>query len=1014
MGRIATAAMALVAALVGIAPAAPLAAAAVEAVIRPVAGGLGAGTATNVAQTPRAITIANGRMYVVDGFGGELPPIGVGYRGAVWAVDLATGRQDVVAGSDFYQFAGDGGPAVGAHFANVSDVAVSPDGAVFIADTGNERVRKVSPSGVVTTYAGTGAYTTSGLSPSTGDGGLATKASLSTVTDLALAPNGDLYLVDEGRLRRIDGAGVITAITPVPATAQEPSLGRVGDIAFDAVGNLYLAEPDNYRVRKVTSAGVMTTVAGTGRMPNSIRDGEGGPAAAAAVYAHAVAPAPDGALYIAGAFGVRKVDPAGLITTVAGEDYYGYDGDGGPAVDAEFDSIWDLAVDPAGDLYIADYFNNRIRKVDGEGVVTTVAGNGYRRYGGDGGPALDAQFRYPDQVAVGPEGLTVADLGNENVRRVGPDGRTATILTGDLLDMVRDNQGNVYVSDAHRVRKVTPAGDVTEAAPVGGPLAVDGGGSLFVFDGEADAILRVDPRGVVTTAVPNHPGYHSPEEESTAQTTALANPQRMTVGPDGSLWWIEYGRIRKMTCGVVTSYSIAVNSAWSPTGIVIDGTGAAYVSTVDRIMRVDPHSGAITTVIGGGATADYAGQPAAEAKLTFVNGLAIDSDGRLLFSDRTRVWSVAGVVAPARPAGKVCDQLPDRVVRTWGWDGAGLRGDGTTDHYDDLTPPNLVPGAVAVAAGGFHNLALRSDGTVWAWGWNAFGQLGDGTTTDRSTPVQVKGLTGVKAIAAGAYHSLAVLSDGTVRAWGWNVAGELGTGNAVDAWLPVAVKGLGGVVGVSGGGFHSLALKGDGTVWAWGWNALGQLGDGTRVDRSTPVRVVGSADVVGISAGAYHSLAVVRSGLVGAWGWNGVGQLGDGTTVDRVAPVAVVGLHDVKTVAAGGIHSVALSADGTVRAWGWNALGQVGDDTLTDRLTPVPVLNLPPATAIAAGSYHSLAVAAGRAYGWGYNEDGEAMELATPGWHGVLMPVPIGGMAAVVSVAAGAFHSLGVWDYRDK
>src|SRR5205823_208038 len=128
-----------------------------------------------------------------------------------------------------------------------------------------------------------------------------------------------------------------------------------------------------------------------------------------------------------------------------------------------------------------------------------------------------------------------------------------------------------------------------------------------------------------------------------------------------------------------------------------------------------------------------------------------------------------------------------------------------------------LSGVTAIAAGGLHSLALKSDGTVWAWGYNAYGALGNGTAISSSTPVQVSGLSGVTALAGGYGHSLALKSDGTVRAWGYNYYGELGNGTAFnDSLTPVQVSGLSGVTAIAGGEFHSLALKSVGTVSAWG------------------------------------------------------------------------------------------------------------------------------------------------------------------------------------------------------
>src|SRR5262249_35526155 len=153
----------------------------------------------------------------------------------------------------------------------------------------------------------------------------------------------------------------------------------------------------------------------------------------------------------------------------------------------------------------------------------------------------------------------------------------------------------------------------------------------------------------------------------------------------------------------------------------------------------------------------------------------------------------------------------------------------------------------------YFSLALKADGTVWGWGGNGFGQLGDGTTTLRTTPVQVRNLTGAGAIAAGGYHSLALVRyDGAVWAWGWNGSGQLGLGNNTDSVTPLQVPGLSGVSSLSGGGYHSLALaRADGSIWAWGDNGDGELGLGNNSNAGTnsPQKIPGLSGVVQMSSG---------------------------------------------------------------------------------------------------------------------------------------------------------------------
>jgi alpha-tubulin suppressor-like RCC1 family protein len=238
----------------------------------------------------------------------------------------------------------------------------------------------------------------------------------------------------------------------------------------------------------------------------------------------------------------------------------------------------------------------------------------------------------------------------------------------------------------------------------------------------------------------------------------------------------------------------------------------------------------------------------------------------------------------------------DGTVWAWGYNGAGNLGDGTTTGSTMPVQVSGLTDVAGIAAGGEHTIVVKTDGTVWTWGWNFYGQLGAETTETcysvttpcSSTPVQVSGLTDVTAVAAGQYHSIALKTDGTVWAWGYNKYGQLGDGTTTDSTTPVQISGLTDVTAIAAGSLHTIALKPDGTVWAWGANSAGKLGDGTTTDSATPVQVSGLTDVAGIAAGGEHTIVVKTDGTVWTWGWNFYGQLGDTTTTDRYTPVPVL------------------------------------------------------------------------------------------------------------------------------
>jgi len=364
----------------------------------------------------------------------------------------------------------------------------------------------------------------------------------------------------------------------------------------------------------------------------------------------------------------------------------------------------------------------------------------------------------------------------------------------------------------------------------------------------------------------------------------------------------------------------------------------------------------------------------------------------------------------------------------WGYNQYGQIGDGTTTQRPLAVRVPLANVAI-FDGGGSHSLAVLTDGTVRAWGYNGAGQLGDTTLVNRAAPITVTGaggigsLTGVAtapgSIAAGWYHSLAVKTDGTVWAWGFNDKGQLGNGSNATSRAPVQVRGPGGVgfltnvVAVTAGVDHSLALRADGTVWAWGNNNKGQLGDATTTNRTFPVQVLdttGSGNLTAIaslSAGASHSVAVTTGGTVFAWGSNLYGQLGNGRPEDSFLPRAVSGLPAISSIAAGNVHTLARTSAGGVWSWGNNFFGQLGDSTKVDRRTPVQVRNLPTTTAIAAGDGFSLALRNDRLVAsWGHDLFGSLGDGASGEGTDKSTAVLVSGVTNTTAIAGGYGHGL--------
>jgi hypothetical protein len=283
---------------------------------------------------------------------------------------------------------------------------------------------------------------------------------------------------------------------------------------------------------------------------------------------------------------------------------------------------------------------------------------------------------------------------------------------------------------------------------------------------------------------------------------------------------------------------------------------------------------------------------------------------------------------------------------------------------EDGDPVPMAPfGGMAL-----HGIALDDDNGVWTWGWNGFGQLGDGTTALRSFAAPVAGLEDIVSVEAGEDFSLALRGDGKIWAWGANYGGQLGDGTFLDSALPVPIRVLPCFVEITVGAASrsTLALSLDGELWAWGKNEFGQLGNGTTVDAGEPTKVLGVEDPADFAIGA-HALAVAQDGTVLAWGGNDVGQLGDGSFVGSTVPIQVQDLEDVVAVAVGLGFSLALRNDGTVWAWGANDQGQLGQPgLLPNSTTPLRIGGLSRIVAIDSMGKTGLALDAdGTVWTWG-------------------------------------------------
>ena len=591
-------------------------------------------------------------------------------------------------------------------------MALDGSGNLYIADTSNNRIRKVDSSGNITTVAGTG---TSGFS---GDGAAAVAAQLNRPGGLALDGSGNLYIADtsNNRIRKVDSSGNISTVAGGGSSlgdggaATAARLNGPQGVALDGSGNLYIADTLNQRIRKVDSSGNISTVAGTGTAGFS---GDGAAATAAQLSnPQGVAVDGSGNLYIGDRDNqrIRKVDSAGNISTVAGTGTRGFSGDGAAATAARLSWPSGVAVDGSGNLYITDRLNHRIRKVDSAGNISTVAGTGRQGFSGDGAAATAAQLSNPEDVTLDGSGnLYIADFWNQRIRKVDSAGNISTVAGGAVgdggaavaarliypRDVAPDGSGNLYIADNsnHRIRKVDSSGNITTVAGNGtsgfsgdgaaagaarlnypSGVALDGSGNLYIADQWNSRIRKIATvpgfsagilsSGVITTVAG---GGSSLGDGAAATAARLNHPRGVALDGSGNLYIADSSnhRIRKVdTAGNITTVAGTGTSGSSgdggaataaqlssPQGVALDGSGNLYIAdrSNHRIRKVNS-SGIITTVAGTG-TAGFSGDGAAAtaAQLSSPSGVALDGSGNLYIADhlngRIRKVDSSGVIS---------------------------------------------------------------------------------------------------------------------------------------------------------------------------------------------------------------------------------------------------------------------------------------------------------------------------------------------------------------------------------
>ncbi|MFN2467067.1 MAG: hypothetical protein ABR521_02895 [Gaiellaceae bacterium] len=712
------------------------------------------GQATNLAQVNWGAVLHAGDLFVADA-----------RWNVVRRIDLDTGSEIIVAGNGLAgngveSYNGDNIPAREAQLRSPLDLAIGPTGSLYIVDFGNLRIRKVDKldgTGTITTVAGVG------LAGYNGDGIPATAAQLNCPEGVDVDAAGNLYIADtaNNRIRRVDAAtqtittiagtgigvgGLLCFQAPlftggyngdnIPATTAQ--LNAPVRVELDGAGNVFIADFYNHRIRRVDAvSGIITTYAGTG---TGGYNGDGIPAATAQIFnPRGMGIDVAGNLFFAdqASHRVRRIAAAlpHLITTVAGDGTKGVSGDGIPATSASLVFPTDVEAGPAGTVYLTDgedygtplTFSRRVRSVDPvSGMISSVAGNRFQFHGGDGGPARAGQLNQLLAVGVG-QGCNIYATSDRSlepdlnrVRRVdcggtittfagaGPPGfagdggpATSALLT-DPVGVVGDAVGNVYIADSgnHRIRMVDPGGTITTYAGTGtagfggdnGPatgadlrfpegVALDAAGNLYVADSANYRVRRIDAAAPHTiTTVAGNGTFGSGGDNGPATSAQIGYVHDVALDSAGNLFIADrnWNKVRRVDAVTKTITTVAGNGAFcgnfpcptgdggpaiaaqlnSPEGIAFDAGGNLYIADGfnNRVRRVTAGANGtiegtdvITTVAGNGEKA-YGGDggPATAARLNFAYDVTVDAAGNLYVADfaNRRVRRVEAVGPP--------------------------------------------------------------------------------------------------------------------------------------------------------------------------------------------------------------------------------------------------------------------------------------------------------------------------------------------------------------------------------
>lgn len=916
-------------------------------------------------------------------------------------------------------------------FQQPRQLAVGRNGDLFVPDAANYTILKISPNGQVSLVAG---FAGAGGSAN----GRREDATFKSPYAVACDGNDVLYVVEKGgnRIRRIDTDGTTTTLAT--------GLSAPSGVAWDPItAGLVVANTSSHSIVRVTSAGVITTLAGTGSSGSS--DGTG--TAAKFSYPEAVTVDPAGTVFVAdtGNHTIRRIGADGAVTTMAGNAGVSGSADGQGAA-AMFHSPAAIALDGAGGLLVADTGNSLIRRIDAAGNVTTLGGTGGAT--GDGtGQGVGARFNSPAGIAMGRNGhIYVANRDTYNIvesAALGGDLAVDQVGGGTLVagaGVPMATQPDTSVFQQFRIRNLgTGALAAISAALTGadaGEFAIFQQPAATLAPG-AETILTVgfDPVAVGSRSAGLEIASDDPDQnpfvihllgtasvpfpapvlvtqaatdptETSASLHGTINPQDQTAAVS-----FDYGLTTDYGKSVLATPSPVSGSATTAVGATLGGLSAG---TTYHFRIAASHPSGVThgedLTFTTNAPPVFAGFALVTSYQTPATAAIVDLLEKATDPDGDAISITAAGPASANGGSAVLQTAAIRYTPPDGFSGS--------DSF-----PFVVTDARGASAIGIVTVTVGPPPDI-------VGETIDATFNSASSvPVTAAGYTAIGnqvTLALGFAPPVGTnltLVNNTALDFIHGRFSNLAQGQMVTLTYGGATYRF--VANYYGGSGNDLVLVWAGSqAFAWGSNASGQLGTRNLINTSVPAEVFAQGTLAGktiisLAVGGSHSLALCADGTAMAWGNNYPGQLGNNTTTDSSVPVEVLRTgvllgKAVVAVAAGGSHSLALCSDGSVAAWGNNDSGQLGNNSSTN--SSVPVLVSPTGAlagkvvvAITAGGSHSLALCSdGTVAAWGA---GAAGQLGDDSTDNSLVPVPVnrtGALAGktVVALTAGLNHSL--------